>query len=169
MKTSFESPSIEYTWLSSATTSSGHREDTDSSSSMVCPSFLSEDTFLLLQSVVMSVQLKDAGALAELEDCLVQSALAEMPQQRELLRKLVINSRNWWPRVTTLRNKTKKTLKPGVFFSHFSANIGRFIFRNLEFKEKIMEFRWKIWYFVAKKLKNFALCAISAHFWSITW
>jgi len=80
---------------SSATTSSGHREDTDSSSSMVCPSFLSEDTFLLLQSVVMSVQLKDAGALAELEDCLVQSALAEMPQQRELLRKLVINSRNW--------------------------------------------------------------------------
>ena len=62
---------------------------------MVCPPYLSEDTFLLLQSVVMSVQLKDAGALAELEDCLVQSALAEMPQQRDLLRKLVINSRNW--------------------------------------------------------------------------
>ena len=31
----------------------------------------------------------------------------------------------------------------GGFFSHFSANIGKFIFRNLEFKEKILEFRKK--------------------------
>ena len=41
----------------------------------------------------------------------------------------------------------------GGFFSHFSANIGKFIFRNLEFKEKILEFSEKILEFSRKILE----------------
>ena len=59
------------------------------------PSYLPEHTFLLLQSVVMAVQLRDADALSELEDALV-SVLQEMPQQRQLLRELVTNTQRSW-------------------------------------------------------------------------
>merc|ERR1712142_771544 len=51
-------------------------------------SCLSEEVFLLLQSVVMAVQIRDASSLAELEDCLIQH-ISDEPQQRDLLRKLV--------------------------------------------------------------------------------
>ena len=44
-----------------------------------------------------------------------------------------------WPFITLCYGKVYIR----VFFSHFSANIGKFIFRNLEFKEKILEFREK--------------------------
>ena len=54
--------------------------------------------------------------------------------------------------------------KPG-FFCRLSANFGKFIFRNLEFREKslslaekslslekkIVEFGWQIWYFGDEK------------------
>ena len=53
-------------------------------------SYLSEQVFLLLQSIVMAVQVRDCAAVAELEDCLIP--LIE-PQQRELLRKLVLVTR----------------------------------------------------------------------------
>ena len=33
--------------------------------------------------------------------------------------------------------------KAGLFFSRFSANTGKFIFRNLEFRQQILEFRKK--------------------------
>lgn len=80
-----------YAWESdTTTTAAGTGQDRRKESY-----FLSEETFLLLQSVVMAVQVRDAGALADLEDCLV-SALEEMPQQRELLRKLVSGVQiNW--------------------------------------------------------------------------
>jgi len=75
-----------YAWESDATASQDRRKESY---------FLSEETFMLLQSVVMAVQVRDAGALAELEDCLVP-ALEEMPQQRELLRKLVSSVQQNW-------------------------------------------------------------------------
>jgi len=55
------------------------------------PHCLSEETFLLLQSVVMAVQVRDTEALAELEDCLIPHISGE-PQQRQLLRRLVATS-----------------------------------------------------------------------------
>jgi len=51
-------------------------------------SCLSEEVFLLMQSLVMAVQVGDGASLAELEDCLIPH-LSQEPQQRELLRNLV--------------------------------------------------------------------------------
>jgi len=81
-----------YAWESDSDNKRGAKEVAEGGSH---PSYLPEQTFLLLQSVVMAVQLRDAGALAELEDCLVL-VLEEMPQQRELLRKLVTSTQQNW-------------------------------------------------------------------------
>ena len=50
--------------------------------------YLNEEKFLLLQSIVMAVQIRDIQALAQLEDHLIPH-LAAAPQQRDLLRLLV--------------------------------------------------------------------------------
>ena len=50
--------------------------------------YLSEEVFLLIQSIVMAVQVRDGNALNELEDYLVPH-LEREPLQRDLLRNLV--------------------------------------------------------------------------------
>ena len=50
--------------------------------------YLNEEKFLLLQSIVMAVQIRDCNALAQLEDHFIPHISAE-PQQRDLLRQLV--------------------------------------------------------------------------------
>lgn len=55
---------------------------------MVGNQYLSEEVFLLMQSIVMAVQVRDGNALTELEDYLVPHLEAE-PLQRDLLRDLV--------------------------------------------------------------------------------
>ena len=50
--------------------------------------YLNEEKFLLLQSIVMAVQIRDIQALAQLEDHLIPH-IAAAPQQRDLLRLLV--------------------------------------------------------------------------------
>ena len=52
--------------------------------------YLSEEVFLLFQSVVMAVQVRDGNALTELEDYLVPHLHSE-PLQRDLLRELVVS------------------------------------------------------------------------------
>jgi len=52
--------------------------------------YLSEDVFLLLQSVVMAVQVRDGNALTELEDYLVPHLHSE-PLHRDLLRQLLVS------------------------------------------------------------------------------
>jgi len=52
---------------------------------------LPEETFLLMQSVVMAVQLRDTGALVQLEDCLIPH-IEEEP--RQLMRRLVAKHQN---------------------------------------------------------------------------
>ena len=54
--------------------------------------YLSDEKFLLLQSIVMAVQIRDCHALTQLEDHLVPLIAAE-PQQRDLLRLLVKSMR----------------------------------------------------------------------------
>ena len=50
--------------------------------------YLSEEKFLLLQSIVMAVQIRDCQALMQLEDHIIPHISTE-PQQRDLLRLLV--------------------------------------------------------------------------------
>ena len=50
--------------------------------------YLNEEKFLLLQSVVMAVQIRDCNALTQLEDHLIPHIASEI-QQRDLLRSLV--------------------------------------------------------------------------------
>ena len=50
--------------------------------------YLNEEKFLLLQSIVMAVQIRDCTALTQLEDHFIPHISCE-PQQRDLLRLLV--------------------------------------------------------------------------------
>ena len=50
--------------------------------------YLNEEKFLLLQSIVMAVQIRDCNALTQLEDHFIPHIASE-PQQRDLLRQLV--------------------------------------------------------------------------------
>ena len=50
--------------------------------------YLNEEKFLLLQSIVMAVQIRDSNALTQLEDHFIPHIASE-PQQRDLLRQLV--------------------------------------------------------------------------------
>ena len=54
--------------------------------------YLSDEKFLLLQSIVMAVQIRDFHALTQLEDHIVPHVASE-PQQRDLLRLLVKSMR----------------------------------------------------------------------------
>ena len=45
--------------------------------------------------------------------------------------------------VLNLFSKTSLSVYLRAFFSRFSANTGKFIFRNLEFRQQILEFRKK--------------------------
>ncbi len=74
--------------------SGAYANSPDSSSSKANVAFLSEEVFLLLQSVVMAAQVKDVSALRQLEDYL--APLLET-RPRTLLRKLVKNMQDKTP------------------------------------------------------------------------
>ena len=67
---------------------SSHEKRSDTYNREQQNNYLNEEKFLLLQSIVMAVQIRDCSALTQLEDHFIPYIASE-PQQRDLLRLLV--------------------------------------------------------------------------------